>query len=353
MRGLRLRPFSFEGLPRLSRAVVPWTRALCRVRAGLPEQVSVTLRGIGGVVVRPARLAFSPPHPHAAGEEFVLEVRGHRGRLVIDMALAAKLVTAVLGVPPPVALRPLGRGERGTLAAVVVAVLDAGGLAGAARVGLEPAPVPSGDTLTLGLRVHTGAGEGLAWLELPVAALPAAPTAAPVLPSLLNPLVTIELARTTLDGGALAAAGPGDAVVFDGVAPTSPLDSWPVELRFGSCNLPAHLDTDGTLRRRAPLSNESEVPMSFPADDEKETRPVLSDEAARALAGAPVEIVAELGRLTLRGDELVGLIEGAVLALGPRRPTQVQLRVGPRLWALGELVAIDDELAVRITELVR
>jgi flagellar motor switch/type III secretory pathway protein FliN len=318
----------------------------------LPEQVAVTLPRVGAVVVRPARLTFSP-QPDASGEAFVFEVRGQRGRLVIDMALAAKLVTAVLGMSPPVALRSLGRAERGTLAAVVVAVLDAGGLAGAARVGLEPAPAPSGDALTLELHVRTGAGEGFAWLDLPVAALPATPTTAPLEPSLLNPLVTIELARTTLAGGELAAAGPDDAVVFDGAVPLSALDSWPVDLRFGSCNLPAHLDIDGNLRRRAPLSNESEVPMSFPADDQKDTRPLLSEEVARALAGAPVEIVAELGRLTLRGDELVGLIEGGVLSLGPRRPTQVQLRVGPRLWALGELVAIDDELAVRITELVR
>jgi len=70
------------------------------------------------------------------------------------------------------------------------------------------------------------------------------------------------------------------------------------------------------------------------------------------VAGAPVEIVAELGRLTVRGDELAGLLEGCVLSLGPRRPAAVRLCVGGRLWALGELVAIDDELGVRITELV-
>jgi flagellar motor switch/type III secretory pathway protein FliN len=333
-------------------AVVPWTRWLCRVRAGLPEQVTVTLPRVGAIVVHPARLAFSPP-PEAAGEAFVFEVRGQRGRLVIDLALAAKLVTAVLGVPQPVALRSLGRAERGTLAAVVVAVLDAGGLAGATRVGLEPATAPSGDALTLELRVRGGAGEGLAWLDLPVAALPATLTTSPPALSLLNPLVALELARTTLTAGDLAAASPGDAVVFDGAVPLSARDSWPVDLRFGSCTLPAQLDTDGNLQRRAPLNHESEVPMSLPADDQKDTRPLLSEEVARALAGAPVEIVAELGRLTVRGDELAGLIEGGVLALGPRRPTQVQLRVGPRLWALGELVAIDDELAVRITELVR
>jgi flagellar motor switch/type III secretory pathway protein FliN len=353
MRGLRLRPFSLEGLPRLPPAVVPWTRAVCRARAGLAERVAVTLSGIGALVVRPSRLDFVWQFDRE-GEVFVLEVRGHRGRLVIDTPLAARLVRALLGAPPPVALRPLGRAERGMLAAVVVAVLDAAGMAGAVRVGLEPAPPLAGDALALDLQVRAEAGEGLARLELPVAALPAVPPTARILPSLVAPRVTIELGRTTLDGGALAAAGPGDAVVFDGLAPASAADPWPVDLRFGACVLPAHLHTDGSLRKQGPLAtNESEVPMSSPPDTETETRPALSEEAARALAGAPVELVAELGRINIRGDELVGLIEGGVLSLGPRRPTQVQLRVGPRLWALGELVAVDDELAVRITEIVR
>jgi flagellar motor switch protein FliN/FliY len=124
---------------------------------------------------------------------------------------------------------------------------------------------------------------------------------------------------------------------------------------MGACSFPAQLDPAGTLQRRGPLSNESETRMS--SEDANITAPVpaapLSDDASRVLASAPVEIVAELGRLTVRGDELAGLVDGGVLALGPRRPAQVVLRVGGRVWAHGELVAIDDELGVRITELVK
>jgi flagellar motor switch/type III secretory pathway protein FliN len=352
MRALRLRPFSLEGLPRLGRSVLPWTRAVCRSRAAWPPQLAVSLGGLGPLLVRPGRLAFVAD-PGRTGETFLLEARGCRGRLLVDTPLALRLVAAVLGAPPATALRALGRAERGTLAAVVAAVLDGAGLGGLVRVGLEPAPPPAGDVLALDLRVQMTAGEGLARLEMPVAALPEVAPSPRIDPRLVCPLVTLALARTTLAGGALAAAAPGDAVVFDGTPPAPAPQPWAVELRFGPCSLPAHLHPDGNLRRRGPLAtDESEVPMS-PENDDTETRPPLSPEAARALAAAPVEIVAELGRLTLRGDELVGLIEGGVLSLGPRRPTQVQLRVGPRLWALGELVAVDDELAVRITELVR
>jgi flagellar motor switch/type III secretory pathway protein FliN len=202
--------------------------------------------------------------------------------------------------------------------------------------------------------VALGGAEGVARIELPPAVLPAAPRPGRVPPSRVSPLLQIELARTTLDGAALAAAGPGDALVFEGCPAPPSSAPWPVAVRFGACLLPATLHPDGSLRRQGPLTgHESEVPMAPPEITDTQLIAALSEDAARALAAAPVEIVAELGRITVRGDELVGLIEGGVLTLGGRRPAHVQLRVGPRLWATGELVAIDDELAVRITELVR
>ena len=66
------------------------------------------------------------------------------------------------------------------------------------------------------------------------------------------------------------------------------------------------------------------------------------------LAAASIEVVAELGRISLRGDELLGLAPGAVLALGTRS-TNVVLRVGGEHWADGEIVDIDGELGVRVT----
>lgn len=66
------------------------------------------------------------------------------------------------------------------------------------------------------------------------------------------------------------------------------------------------------------------------------------------LAAATIEVVAELGRISLRGEELLGLVPGAVLALGVSR-TGITLRVGGEAWADGEIVDIDGELGVRIT----
>jgi flagellar motor switch protein FliN len=356
MRPLRIRPFSSEGLPHLPRVALVRTRALARVRAGLPAEVVVPLRGVGAVSVRPAWVSFVVA---GAGEgvAFALDVRGQPARLVVDPSLALRLVCGVLGAPTPMALRPLGRAERGTLAAVVATFLDAAGARGAVRVRLDEAaadaPADDSESISLDLRVQAGAIAGSARLDVPMAALPGVPALDRAIdPVAIFPLLAVELARTTLPANDLLSAAPGDAVVFDGCGPLPPEAPWPVELRCGGWSLPATLPADGMLGRRGRLfCNESEAPMSDP----KTTHdlPSMSPEAAQALAAAPVEVVAEIGRVTVRGDELVGLIEGGVLALGTRRPAEVQLRVGGRLWATGELVAIDDELGVRITELVR
>ena len=73
-------------------------------------------------------------------------------------------------------------------------------------------------------------------------------------------------------------------------------------------------------------------------------------DATTVLGAASIEVVAELGRITLRGDELLGLAPGAVLALGAGR-TGISLRVGGEVWAEGEIVDIDGELGVRVTRL--
>jgi flagellar motor switch/type III secretory pathway protein FliN len=84
--------------------------------------------------------------------------------------------------------------------------------------------------------------------------------------------------------------------------------------------------------------------------DEGETLVDLPS-AEEILAVAPVTVVAELGRVVVRGDELAGLVPGAVLSLGPEAAGSLNLRIEGQLWARGELVRVGDELAVRITHL--
>jgi len=77
----------------------------------------------------------------------------------------------------------------------------------------------------------------------------------------------------------------------------------------------------------------------------------MDSASTTVLAATPIEVVAELGRITLRGDEVLGLSPGAVLAVGAR-VRQVTVRVGGAAWAEGEIVDIEGELGVRITKLL-
>ncbi len=76
------------------------------------------------------------------------------------------------------------------------------------------------------------------------------------------------------------------------------------------------------------------------------------DITTTVLAAAPIEVVAELGRLTMRGDEVGALQAGAVISLPPHAEARIELRIGERLWARGELVDVDGQLAVRLTSVM-
>lgn len=65
-----------------------------------------------------------------------------------------------------------------------------------------------------------------------------------------------------------------------------------------------------------------------------------------------VELVAEIGSARLSVDELFALKAGAVLALEQGVNEPVLLRLDGKPVARGELVAVDDSLGVKITEIL-
>jgi type III secretion protein Q len=98
------------------------------------------------------------------------------------------------------------------------------------------------------------------------------------------------------------------------------------------------------MREEASLETRDEA--EHPTEREARTQPA---DVAALLADMPVEIVAEVGRVSLRGDEVAALAPGSVLRLGRVVGAPVALRVGEQLWAEGELVSVDGELGVRVT----
>jgi type III secretion system YscQ/HrcQ family protein len=359
MMAARTLAFSFEGLPHLPAAVVRRTRLVARTVARI-DSATFALRGLGRVAVALEGVDLvpwdaEPPRP-GDGCTFALVHAGAAAKLVFDPFLALALVRSVFGASAPAVARPLGRAERGMVGALVASALAAQG-AGLA-VGFDHADA-DGELVRLHLRVLAADIAGSAHVDVPVAWLgradgPFAGSGA----SALETRLCVELARTTLERGAWAAAEAGDAVLFAGVSSPPAAGPWDCLLRVGPHVARGELFPDGRALRRGAFATIDEPPMKDTSIDSDSTAPDgapldPSVEAARVLAAAPVEVVAEVGRITVRGDEILGLCRGSVLALGPRRADIVSLRVGGVEWATGELVTIDDQLGVRITELRR
>jgi flagellar motor switch/type III secretory pathway protein FliN len=66
----------------------------------------------------------------------------------------------------------------------------------------------------------------------------------------------------------------------------------------------------------------------------------------------PVELVLELGRHRLSGEEVLSLGAGDVLTLNRPLVGGIDLRVGGKLVARGELVDVEGEAGVRLLEMV-
>lgn len=86
-------------------------------------------------------------------------------------------------------------------------------------------------------------------------------------------------------------------------------------------------------------------------DDPAQPRPA---QPGNPLIGVPIEITVALGRARPRVGELLALTQGAVLPLDRRVEDPVELYVGDRLIARGELQEMEGDppgrIAVRLTE---
>jgi type III secretion system YscQ/HrcQ family protein len=361
----RWQAFSYDALPQLPAEAAKWAAALARARLRIPSAVTLAAKGVGEVEIRPDHVVLSPSEPGNEGgldgmDWFSVECDGQRGWVGVGHRVSLAMVHAILGGPAPSVLRPLGRGERGVMAAILLSALDAIGVSHRVELGLGVSsgpPDPGPDRLVVGGSVRTAAGlGGRAVLLIPVAWLADVAGTGPITAHLdgLVGSATLELARSDLLGAALAAAVVGDAVAFGGIPGIQADHPWPAYLRVGDFAAPACLAADGTLTMVGPFIQAEEDTKPMASQDEKsryKPEEPSSSEVAQVLASAPVEVVAEIGRFTLRGDELAGLMKGGVLSLGPRRTEAIELRVGGQLWAVGELVSVGDELGVRILRL--
>ena len=280
--------------------------------------------------------------------ELAVSFGAGRGRVSVESAFAARLVDTVLGGGAVFSTaRSIGPAGRGVLVGVLAPVFDR--IGGSLQLGpLAPREGRGRDLASVLFRLETVVASG--WLRL-------TPPAGDLLPRIDGPDTwraragripvtgSVEIAATGVPAGALAGVAVGDAVVFDGVraATFAAGGSWDCRLRVGGHAADVTVDAAGKVSIDGGFS---------PLQDEegKMSASGSNTDATTVLAAASIEVVAELGRVSLRGDELLGLAPGAVLAMGMGR-TGVSLRVGGEVWAEGEIVDIDGELGVRVTRL--
>lgn len=80
-------------------------------------------------------------------------------------------------------------------------------------------------------------------------------------------------------------------------------------------------------------------------------RPSVS--SLEAVYGVPIQVAAVLGRATMPVSQLLRLGRGVVVTLDRKVGEPVDVYVDNRLVARGEVVVVDDHLAVTMTEIIK
>jgi type III secretion system YscQ/HrcQ family protein len=365
LRPPRVRPYPLDALPRLLRAQVELSQILWQHLGALlaashvstPEGRAALERSVGGVL----RIDAQAPYL-VSGERLPALFQSSVAVEVCRVAASAqRFLVAVDGL----LARTVGVGDSQRLAdllqtalrgaGVQVTPLDASALAAVFSEPLWRAPL----VLDAGVRIGPVAG----WARVLASSsvrLSAPPKSGP------DPLRLLWLARERLAGtssqlvweagyGFLRSSevlglAAGDVVLMDHFGPR-PVTGGPVWLRLGGGVFPGHLDGAGVtvigsfyLRAQAMADQQSDEAVAV-----SETGDAVNESLLREL---PVQITCEIGRVTLSAKEVLELRPGAVLPVGRPLAGPVDLTAGGRVLARGELVDVEGEIGVRITEIV-
>lgn len=93
-------------------------------------------------------------------------------------------------------------------------------------------------------------------------------------------------------------------------------------------------------------------PAFKPIDTEQKQTPQLSNSSIDFLMDVPLKVSAELGRSEMQIKEILQLGPGSVIELDRLAGEPVNLLVNGKLIARGEVVVIDENFGIRITEII-
>lgn len=237
------------------------------------------------------------------------------------VAQRAVAAAAAAGAVLP-CVEPLTPGEPAVGHAGLAATLAQAGLAGAAVADLSG---PAGGTLAVLVGVdlvNALSNSPLHGLELAAAVQPALDAAASALGGRAGTARTVGLDLVVHDLG-----GPFTAVPLSG---------------SGADISAAVLITDGCL---APATGGARLTSTSPS-------PTLPPRGIEMLHGVILDVTVELGRTRMSVRDLLALAPGTVLELDRAAGSPADLLVNGRIVARGEVVVVDEDFGLRVTEIV-
>lgn len=165
--------------------------------------------------------------------------------------------------------------------------------------------------------------------------------------------VAVPLIGAGIAGAVLIAES---TLLGDPVA-TAPAGGQPLPGQAGQAGLAASVASGsggpvpGSATLSAPASAALPVPGFGAAPDNVRTI-VDGRRGIEMLHGVELEVTVELGRTRMPVRELLALTPGAVVALDRAAGSPADLLVNGRLIARGEVVVVDEDFGIRITEIV-
>lgn len=355
IRARRVSEFPWRALDRLD---APVERTLHSARRWLelgvrPEAYARALSSVVETEVVLQVLSVDHREPEIPLIRLGLSIHDGPGRCVVGVepALAGALLAKLLRRPVPMmrADAPLDPTLLGALSALL--------LESARRTHASRALLPCEASVTAGSAVvHVAVivdgrpHAAVLWI------LPALQPAPELPEGLLERISEAELALPLIvaenlgEVGQLARLVPGSA--------WCPGAGWLVNERLegrgilaaggSDCGLGVELGPGPRIVLRQPTSASLAAPDSMASQSEDSSAPTLT----QAVLDAPLVVRVELGSVSMKAREWAQLRPGDVLETGRRIAEPVLLRAGGRVLARGELVNIEGELGVRVTELL-
>jgi type III secretion protein Q len=364
-----MRAFPWQSLPRIGRSEV----SLLAKLGGLVDvaRLRSTEEKLASLLELTLEVSAGPVGVVAEGQlegvlaptlvGLALERPGARLAIELEPGAALAIVDRVLGgegvAPPGPAL--LSATEQGVLAFVAARVLEGSGFAlvdvVTTRDGLA-AWLGEGACAWWALGLRLGARVSGARLWAPSRTLDGATAPPHALPDTLGDVgvrLRACVGRARLSAGEVAGLEVGDVILPDELLAERGTEGarWSearLSARGGAIVVALGREGEGWCVRAVHGARGAEA-ATVVEDAMSDAEAVRTEE----LSEVPVELALELGRIELRVRELAALVPGRVISARIPVGREVELRAGDRVVARGELVDIDGELGVRLTDVSR